>query len=39
VAGAPLPLPASLVDALDPARFASRAVRRNSRTAGANPAP
>lgn len=28
ITGDPLPLPASLLDALDPARFASRAVRR-----------
>jgi tRNA 5-methylaminomethyl-2-thiouridine biosynthesis bifunctional protein len=30
IAGAPLPLEASLLDAIDPARFVSRAVRRSS---------
>lgn len=33
VVGAPLPVPASLVDAVDPARFVSRAVRRGPRSA------
>lgn len=31
VVGAPLPVPASLVDAVDPARFVSRAARRSAR--------
>ncbi|WP_088282041.1 FAD-dependent 5-carboxymethylaminomethyl-2-thiouridine(34) oxidoreductase MnmC [Ideonella sp. A 288] len=30
ITGAPLPLPASLVDAVDPARFAARAARRSA---------
>ena len=33
--GAPCPLPASLVDALDPARFAVRAARRGDAAAAA----
>jgi tRNA 5-methylaminomethyl-2-thiouridine biosynthesis bifunctional protein len=34
IAGAPMPLEADLLDAVDPARFASRAFRRAGGTPG-----